>query len=184
MANLVDETKAKMLATLEHLKNDLKAIRTGRANPSMLDGVSVELYGSAMRLKEVAQVSAPESRMLLITPFDPKNSNTIAKAIEKANLGVNPIADGNAVRIKIPPMDESMRKEMVKICHKRREDAKIGIRNSRRSSNDEAKRQKEAGHMPEDQFKKLEKSVQELTDKYCKEADDLAAQKEKEIMTV
>lgn len=182
--SLADDTKSKMLATLEHLKTELKSIRTGRANVGMLDGVSVEIYGSPMRLKEVAQVTAPEPRMILITPFDPKNTNTIAKAIEKANLGIQPIADGNAVRMRIPPMDESMRKEMVKVCHKRREDAKIGIRNLRRAANDDAKRQKEAGHMPEDQFKKLEKNIQDLTDKFCKEADDIAALKEKEIMTV
>ena len=182
--NLADETKSKMQAALEHLKNDLKSIRTGRANVGMLDGITVEIYGSPMRLKEIAQVTAPEPRMLLISPFDPKNASTIAKAIEKANIGIQPIADGNAVRLRIPPMDESMRKEMVKVCHKRREDAKIGIRNLRRTANEDAKRQKEAGHMPEDQFKKLEKTIQDLTDKSCKDADDLAAQKEKEIMTV
>lgn len=181
---IADETKTKMLAALEHLKNDLKAIRTGRANVAMLDGVTVEVYGSLVRLKEVAQVSAPEPRMLLITPFDPKNAPFIAKGIEKANLGVNPITDGNAVRLRIPPMDESMRKEMVKICHKRREDAKIGIRNTRRTANEEAKRQKEAGNLPEDQFKKLEKTIQELTDKFCKEADEISAHKEKEVMTI
>lgn len=184
MPNILDDTKAKMQAAIEHLKNDLKSIRTGHANPSMLDGINVEVYGTSMRLKELAQVTTPEPRMLLVTPFDPKNTNAIAKAIEKANLGINPITDANAVRLRIPSMDESMRKEMVKVCHKRREDAKIGIRNTRRSGNDEAKRQKEAGTLPEDQFNKLEKTIQELTDKFCRDIDDLAAQKEKEIMTV
>lgn len=184
MASIADEAKMKMLAALEHLKVDLKSIRTGRANTGMLDGVSVEIYGSYMRLKELAQVTSPEPRMLLVTPFDAKNTNTISKAIERANLGINPIADGNAIRLRIPAMDESMRKEMVKLCHKRREDAKIGVRNARRDSNDLARRQKAEGTLPEDVLKKLEKTIQEYTDKYCKEADDIAAAKEKEIMTV
>lgn len=184
MANILDDTRAKMQAALEHLKTDLKSIRTGRANPGMLDGVSVEIYGTTLRLKELAQVTAPEPRGLLITPFDPKNTNAIAKAIERANLGIQPIVDANAVRLRIPAMDESMRKEMVKVCHKKREDTKIGIRSTRRTANEDAKRQKEQGTLPEDQFNKLEKSIQELTDKFCREADDLSAQKEKEVMTV
>lgn len=184
MANISDEAKAKMLAAIEHLKTDLKAIRTGRANTGMLDGIFVEVYGSSVRLKELAQVTSPEPRMLLVTPFDSKNTNMIAKAIEKANLGINPITDANAVRLRIPPMDEAMRKEMVKVCHKRREDAKIGIRNSRRDCNEMARKQKAAGTLPEDQLKKIEKTIQDYTDKYCKEADDLSALKEKEIMTV
>ena len=117
--NQTEQTKAKMLAALEHLKAELKSIRTGRANPGMVEGVIVEVYGSPMRLKEIASVNAPESRMLLITPFDSKLASTIGKAIEKANLGLMPIVDGNMVRIKIPQMDENMRKEMVKLCHKR-----------------------------------------------------------------
>lgn len=184
MGNIENETKAKMQQALEHLKQDLKSIRTGRANPAMLDGVTVEVYGSPVRLKEIAQVTTPEARMLLITPFDPKNVGSIAKSIEKANLGFNPIADGNAVRLRIPAMDENQRKEMVKICHKRREDSKVGIRNIRREGNDLARRQKNEGLLQDDQLKKIEKNVQELTDKCCKEADDIATLKEKEIMTV
>lgn len=184
MANITDETKTKMLAALEHFKLDLKAIRTSRANPAMLDSVVVELYGSPMKLKELSQVTTPEPRMLLITPFDPKVVNTIAKAIEKANLGFNPIADGNVVRVRIPAMDEAMRKEMVKVCHRRREEAKVALRNIRRDSNEIARKSKAEGVLPEDQLKKIEKNIQELTDKFCKEADDLALVKEKEIMTV
>lgn len=184
MSNIDDQTKAKMVQAIEHLKTDLKAIRTSRANPAMLDGVMVEVYGAPTRLKEIASVSAPEARQLIVTPFDPKNVGVVSKAIEKANLGINPIAEGNLVRLKIPPMDESTRKEMVKLAHKRKEDAKVVIRNHRRDGNEHARKQKAEGTLPEDQLKKLEKSIQELTDKYCKEADDLAVQKEKEIMTV
>lgn len=182
--NIIDQTKAKMTAALEHLKNELKSIRTGRANPAMLDGVTVEIYGTMMRLKELASINAPEARMLLIVPFDSKNAPLIAKGIEKANMGVTPIVDGNAVRIKIAQMDESTRKEMAKICHKKREEAKISIRNIRRDSNEAARKQKADGEMPEEVMKKLEKGIQELTDKFCKEADDLAEKKEKEVSTL
>lgn len=182
--SILDQSKAKMAAAIEHLKNELKSIRTNRANPGMLDGVSVDVYGSSMRIKEIANVTSPEMRMLLITPFDPSTTNAIGKAIEKANLGFMPIIDANAVRIKIPPMDENSRKEMVKQCHKKKEEAKISIRNIRRECNDGAKKEKAEGTLPEDGFKKLEKNIQELTDKYCKEADDLAEKKEKEVTTI
>lgn len=182
--NILDQAKSKMAAAIEHLKTDLKSIRTNRANTGMFDGVNVEIYGSSMRIKEVANITSPEPRLILITPFDPSTTNTIGKAIEKANLGFMPIVDGNGIRIKIPPMDENARKEMVKQCHKKKEEAKISIRNIRRECNDTAKRQKSDGDMPEDQFKKLEKQVQDLTDKYCKEADDLAEKKEKEVTTI
>jgi ribosome recycling factor len=179
-----DQTKNKMIAAIEHLKTELKSIRTGRANPAMVEGVIVEVYGSPMRLKDIASINAPEARMLLITPFDPKNAGTIGKAIEKANIGVMPIVDGNTVRIKIPQMDDNMRKEMVKICHKRLEEAKVSIRNIRRDSNDTIKKQKSAGDIAEDMMKKAEKDIQDLTDKYCKEAEDVAAKKEKEVSTI
>ncbi len=182
--SIFDQTKAKMLAALEHLKNELKSIRTGRANPGMLDNISVEIYGSQMRLKDIASVTAPESRQLLITPFDPQNNNSIGKAIERANLGFMPIVDGHSVRIKIPPMDEAVRKEMVKQCHKRGEEAKVSIRNIRREGNDTARKQKTTGIIAEDVLKKVEKDIQEITDKYCKEADDLAQKKEKEVVTI
>lgn len=182
--NIPEQTKTKMVAALEHLKNELKSIRTGRANPGMVEGVIVEVYGSPMRLKDMASINAPESRMLLITPFDPKNAGTIGKAIEKANIGIMPIVDGNVVRIKIPQMDENMRKEMVKLCHKRLEEAKISIRNIRRDGNEAVRKQKAAGDIAEDIMKKSEKTIQDLTDKFCKEAEDLTEKKEKEVSSI
>lgn len=179
-----DQTKEKMLSAIEHFKNELKSIRTGRANPAMLDHVTVEVYGSQMRIKELASITVPESRQILITPFDHTNKGAIAKAIEKANLGFMPMVDGNLVRIKIPPMDEGMRKEMIKLVSKRAEEAKVGIRNIRRDANELARKQKADGEIPEDLLKKLEKGIQELTDKYCREVDDLAQKKEQEISTI
>nr|MBS4171199.1 Ribosome-recycling factor [Neochlamydia sp. AcF95]NGY94161.1 Ribosome-recycling factor [Neochlamydia sp. AcF84] len=182
--NILEQAKSKMLVAIEHLKNDLKSLRTNRANAGMLDSIFVEIYGSSMRIKEVANVTAPEARTLLITPFDPSTTNAIGKSIEKANLGFMPIVDANSIRIKIPPMDENMRKEMVKQCHKKKEEAKISIRNIRREFNEAAKKQKIAGELTEDGLKRNEKNVQELTDKFCKEADELAEKKEKEIITI
>jgi len=182
--SIVKQTKEKMDAALEHLKNDLNSIRTGQANPAMLDGIMIEVYGSQMRLKDVASINSPESRQLLISPFDSGIVGAIGKSIEKANLGFMPIVDGNAVRIKIPPMDETLRKEMVKLCHKKKEEGKVTLRNLRRDANEFVRKQKAAGDLPEDLMKKFEKEIQELTDKYCKQADDIAAKKEKEISTI
>lgn len=182
--NLLDQTKAKMQAAIEHLKNELKSVRTGRANSSMLDHVTVEVYGSPMRVKDIAGITTPEARLVLITPFDGKNAATIGKAIEKANVGGMVIVDGNVVRIKIAPMDDSVRKNMVKQCYKFLEEAKVAIRNVRRDSNEIARRQKSDGTLPEDAMKKLEKQIQELTDKFCKEADEVCTQKEKEVSTI
>lgn len=182
--SIIDQIKNKMNAALEHLKNDLKTIRTGRANAAILDGILVDIYGSSMRIKELGSITTPEARQILVTPFDPQTVGAIAKGIEKANIGLMPIADGNVVRIKIPPMDENLRKEMVKLCHKKREEAKVGIRNVRREGNEEARRQKANGEITEDVLKKLEKSIQELTDKSCKEADDISEKKEKEVTTI
>lgn len=182
--NLTDQTKAKMTAAIEHLKTELKSIRTGRANTGMFDGVTVEIYGTQMRIKDLASITAPEARQLLITPFDTSTVGTIGKAIERANLGVMPIVDGNVVRIKIPPMDENMRKEMVKLCHKKREDAKISIRNIRGDANKIARKQKADGEIAEDLLKSLEKHIQELTDKFCLEADSLSEKKEREVSVI
>ena len=182
--DIIAQAKTKMGAATEHLKNELKSVRTGRANPAMLDHVMVEIYGSPMRIKDVASITTPEPRLLLITPFDSKNAAAIGKAIEKANLNVSPIVDGNVVRIKIAQMDESMRKNMIKQCYKLTEDAKIVVRNIRRDCNEAARKQKADGTLAEDVMKKLEKSIQELTDKFCKELDDICAKKEKEIATI
>lgn len=182
--SIVDETKSKMNEALEHLKKELSQLRTGRANPSMLDSVSVEVYGSQMRLKELATVSTPEARQLLITPFDPQTAGPISKSIEKANLNLQPMLEGNIIRINVPPMDESMRKEIVKQGKKKAEDAKVAVREVRRKSNDTLKKQKSASEITEDEVKKGEKRVQELTDEFCKQVDELFAAKEKEIMTV
>lgn len=182
--SIIDQTKSKMQAAIEHFKQELKNLRTGRANPSILDNVMVEVYGSMMRLKELANVSAPEPRQLLISPFDRSTASAISKGIEKANLNLLPILEGNVIRINIPPMDESTRKEMVKIGKKKAEEAKVSIREIRRKNNETVRKQKADGDITEDVMKKQEKSIQDFTDQFCKEVDDLMTTKEKEIMTV
>ena len=182
--SVTDQTKAKMQATIEHFKQELKNLRTGRANPSILDNVFVEVYGTQVRLKEVATVSAPEARQLLISPFDRSTAGAVSKGIEKANLNLQPMIDGNVIRINIPPMDESTRKEMVKIGKKKAEDAKVTIRETRRKNNELVRKQKADNEITEDVMKKQEKMIQDFTDQFCKEVDDLMGVKEKEIMTV
>ena len=137
-----------------------------------------------MRLKELATVTTPEPRQILITPFDPQTAGPISKGIEKANLNLQPMLEGHLIRINIPPMDEAMRKDIVKQAKKKTEDAKVAVREVRRKSNDLLKKQKGDSEITEDEMKKGEKKVQELTDEYCKEVDELFTVKEKEIMTV
>jgi ribosome recycling factor len=184
MNTVTEQTKVKMQAALDHFKNELKNLRSNRANPSVLDGVMVEAYGTQMRIKELANVTAPEPRQLLISPFDPQTVAAIAKGIEKANLNLQPVAEGQVIRINIPPMDEAMRKQIAKQGKQKAEDAKITIRDIRRKNNELIRKQKADGIVTEDIMKKEEKGIQDLTDKFCKEIDDLFSAKEKEIMTV
>lgn len=182
--DILEQTKEKMKAAIEHFKNDLKNIRTGRANPGMVENIMVEVYGSSMRLKDIASITVPEARQLLITPFDPKNTPHVGKAIEKANIGFMPIVDGNLVRIKIPSMTEELRKKMAKLCHEESEKAKIIIRNIRRDSNEKVRKQKADGDIAEDRLKKNEQEIQKLTDEFCEKVTVLAKEKEKEISVI
>lgn len=179
-----DQTKSKMVAAVDHFKAELKNLRTNRANPGMLEGVLVEVYGAQMRIKELANVTVPESRQLLISPFDPQTAGAIAKGIEKANLNLQPVVEGQSIRINVPPMDESMRKQIAKQGKQKAEDAKITIREIRRKGNEQVRKLKADGMITEDVMKKDEKTIQDLTDKFCKEIDDLFTAKEKEIMAV
>lgn len=184
MVDAIKETEKKMNGAIEHLKHDLKGLRTGRANPAIVEGVSVDVYGTHMKLQDLASISAPEPRQLLISPYDGKNVHAISKAIEAANLNLQPIVDGNVVRIKVPEMDQKVRQDMAKQAKKKAEEAKVGIRNARRDGNEAIRKQKADGEIPEDVMKKTEKRIQEMTDKNCSLADKLADEKEKEIMTI
>jgi ribosome recycling factor len=184
MSHIDAQVKGAMQATLDHLKAELKTLRTGRANASILDKIHVEIYGSYMPLKAVANITVPEARQIVVTPFDHSNINAISKAIEAANLGVNPMVDGKVVRINVPPMDEAIRKQIAKQCKDHGEKTKVSLRDVRRKFNELVRKQKADGLIPEDQMKKAEKMIQEMTDKFCKDVDATCAEKEKEIMTI
>lgn len=184
MSAVENQVKAAMQAALDHLKQELKSLRTGRANSAALDKVMVEVYGSLAPLKSVANITVPDARQILVTPFDTSTIHAIAKGIDAANLGIHAIADGKVVRVNVPPMDENIRKQIAKQCKELGEKAKISMREVRRKFNDLVRKQKTDGTLPEDMMKKLEKTIQELTDRYCKEIDTACAEKEKEILTV
>ncbi len=166
------------------LKEDLNTVRAGRANPSLLDKVMVEYYGTPTPLKNLANIAVPDPRTLLITPFDPKAISEIEKGINIANIGINPSNDGKCVRLVIPQVTEERRKDLTKTVKKMGEDSKIAIRNIRRDANDELKKLEKAHEITEDELKKALDDVQKATDKTIKEIDDIVAAKEKEIMEV
>lgn len=172
----------KMQKTINVLERDYAAIRAGRANPALLDKVSVMYYDVPTPINQVGTISVPEARTLTITPWD----RTVLKAIEKAilasDIGINPQNDGTAIRLVFPPLTEERRKELCKQISKMGEESKVAIRSIRRDANDKLKAQKK--EIPEDTVKDIEKEIQEVTDKRCKEIDKISAAKEKEIMEV
>lgn len=182
--NFTKTFEQRMQDALQHLETELKSLRTGRAHPALVEEVRVEIYGTQMRLKDVANITTPESRQLLIAPYDAQNTASIGKAIQAANIGLNPIVDANTIRINIPPMDGTMRQKMTKTCHEFCEKSKVQIRQVRRDANEMARKQKNDNTIGEDLLKKLEKEIQELTDKYCHKCDEVTKKKETEISTV
>jgi len=182
--NNEDAIKQEMNLTISRYKEELKTLRTSRANPSLIENVQVEVYGTKMRLKDIANITVPESRQLLITPYDAQNVNPIAKAIEMANLNLQPQVDNNVIRINIPPMDEEIRKRMSSKCREKSENAKVKLREIRRRFNEIIKKQKQAGEIPEDMMRKEEKMIQEMTDRFCRDVDCLCQEKEKEMLEV
>ncbi len=173
---------SKMLKTIEVLKSDFATVRAGRANPSVLDKITVEHYGSTMYINQLASISVPEPRMLAIQPWDASATKAIEKAIQASDLGINPQNDGKIIRLTFPQLTEERRKELSKSVKKMGEDAKIAVRNIRRDAVDTFKNQKKKSEITEDDLKDLEKEIQDATDKYCKEIDNETAKKEKELM--
>ncbi len=182
---IVEDVKKKLDAATEHLQNELKKLRTGRAHPSMLDGVVVEVYGTQMPLNQTATIIAPESQLLQITPFDPNNLQAIATAIRNnQSLGLNPTDDGRVVRVPIPPLTEERRRELAKQIGEKVEDCMISMRNARHDAlraADNAKKDKSIG---EDDVKRVEKQIDDLMSQQKQAVDQLAKSKEQEILTV
>ena len=174
----------KMEKTINVLKHELSTLKAGRANPSLLDRISVEYYGTVTPLSQLANISAPEARVLTVSPWDAKSIPVIEKAILKSDLGINPSNDGKIIRLVVPQLTEERRKDLVKLIKKLGEDAKVAIRNIRRDSNEQLKKLKKDGKITEDELKKSEEDTQKVTDKCIKEAEKSVELKEKEIMEV
>ena len=178
------EVSEKMDKTLNVFNEDLKRIRAGRANPAILDKVTVDYYGTATPIPQVGNVSVPEARTIIIQPWDASILSAIEKAIQTSDIGINPNNDGKVIRLNFPPLTEDRRKEIVKDVRKRAEDAKVALRSIRRDAIENYKAKKKASEITEDDLKGIEKDIQTITDNYTKEVDTLTAAKEKEIMEV
>lgn len=185
---MMDQVQAvldeQMSKAIKSLQRELTKVRTGRANANILDGVSVDYYGSPTPVNQVGQVSTPEARLLQIQPFDKTILAAIEKAIINANLGVTPSNDGNFIRIQFPALTEEKRKDLVKDVRKMGEEAKIAIRNARRDQNEVVKKAEKNKEITEDDVKKFQDEIQKITDKYTGEVDKVVETKEKELLTV
>ena len=184
MKEVNQEFDAKMQKTIEVVMGDFASVRAGRANAAVLDKITVDYYGSATPINQVAAISSPDPRSLLIKPWDGSILKAIEKAIQTSDLGINPQNDGSSIRLSFPQLTEERRKELTKQVKKYAENGKVAIRNIRRDAMDKLKAKQKKSEITEDDCKEYEKELQDMTDKRCKELDDLAAKKEKELMVV
>jgi len=182
--DITKKLEEKMQKTISVLRSDLSTMKAGRANPTMLDRIQVDYYGSPCPLNQVANVSAPEPRVLVISPWEKSLMKDIEKAILKSDLGINPSNDGTVIRLIIPELTEETRRNLVKNVKKTGEDAKIALRSIRRDANDKIKALKKDGEITEDEQKISEENVQKITDNFVKEIDSIILAKEKEIMSI
>lgn len=182
MKELLKVTEEKMNKTVGVLERDYKSIRAGRANVSVLDRITVDYYGCPTPIQQMAAVSTPEARVLVIQPWDATTLKEIEKAILTSDIGINPQNDGRVIRLSFPPLTEERRREIVKEVHKTAEDNKVAVRNCRRDAIEKLKALKKENKITEDDVADGEKKIQNLTDKFCKEIDELSSLKEKEIM--
>ena len=184
MKQVFNKTYESMQKSLNALAKDYAAIRAGRANPAVLDKVMVDYYGAPTPINQLAAVSVAEARTLVIQPWDISVLKDIEKAIQTSEIGINPQNDGKIIRLIFPPLTEDRRREIVKDIAKMGEDSKVSIRTIRRDAIDKLKKMKKDSAITEDDLKQAEKQVQDLTDKFCKEIDDLSSEKQKEIMSL
>lgn len=181
---IVQRAEDRMKKSLEALKSELLTIRTGKATPALLDPVRVEAYGSAMPLSQVASITAPQPRLLVVQPWDKKLTSAIVRAIQKADLGLNPAEDGELIRLPIPALTEERRHDLVKRAKKTGEEARVTLRGIRREANDELKKAEKDHTVSEDEAERLRGDVQKVTDKHGALVDEILARKEKEILEV
>ena len=182
--SILNEAQKKMEGVIEALKREFASVRTGRANPALLDRVMVDYYGVPTPLNQLANVSAPEPQLLVLQPYDKTAMADIEKAILKADLGLTPSNDGNVIRIAIPPLTQERRKELAKLVAKEAEDKRVAVRHIRRDANTRIKALEKDGQLPEDESRKLQDDVQKLTDKFIEEIDSILEKKQQELMEI
>lgn len=174
----------RMGKAIEALHRDLATVRTGRANPALVDSLKVEYYGTPTPLQQLASVSVPEARLLVIQPYDKGSISDIEKAIQKSDLGLNPSNDGSVIRLAIPPLTEDRRKELVKTVHKKVEDGRVGIRNVRRDAHEMLRDLKKDKDISEDQEHNAQEELQKITDRFISDADSVGREKERELLEI
>ena len=184
MSDIINDTKTKMKKSIDSLSRELANISAGRANSNLLNGVTVDYYGAPTPIQQLASINVPEARLLVISPYDKTSVANIEKAINAANLGANPSSDGEVIRISVPALTEERRKELVKEVKKIGEDSKVAVRNVRRDSNDELKKQEKNGDITEDDLRTQTNEVQKITDDSINDIDKLLEEKEQDIMSV
>jgi len=180
----IREARAQMEKALEALRREFASVRTSKATPALLDTVRVEAYGTKLPIQQVATVSAPEPRLLVVQPWDKSLLPAIEKAIRAAELGFNPVSDGHVLRVPIPPLTEERRRELVRLLHKLAEEARIAVRHARQEANKEIKRRQQAHEVGEDEARRMLDEVQKLTDEFIEKVDALLEAKEREVMEV
>lgn len=184
MQQMIADAEEKMKKAIQALQKEYAAIRTGRSSPALLDRIEVEYYGMPTPIKQMATVSVPDARTLMISPFDKKSLTAIEKAILKSDLGITPSNDGSTIRIAFPPPTEERRKELVKVAKKEAEEAKVALRNIRRDENERIKAEEKKSELTQDDSKRLQEQLQKLTDRYVSEIEQILSAKEAEIMEV
>ena len=178
------DAEKRMRSAIQSLEEDLSGVRTGRATPALVEKLSVEYYGSPVPLMQLASISVPEPRQILIKPFDPSTIKDIEKAIQASELGITPMNDGKVVRLNLPPLTEERRIDLTKFVNNRMEEARIAIRNVRRDSNKDLKEFEEEKLISEDDLKRAEEDIQKMTDKFIEEVNEVGKKKEQEIMEI
>lgn len=181
---ILRDAETRMQKSVENFRHELVKIRTGKASTSLLDGIRVDYYGTTVPLNQVASLSTPEPRLIVIQPWEKNMIGVVEKEIQKSDLGLTPVSDGTFIRLSIPMLTEERRKELVKVVRKYAEDARIAVRNIRRDANDQLKRAEKESNLSEDESKKLQNQNQELTDQSIEQIDTILTKKEEEIMEV
>jgi len=183
-ADIFDDAERRMKKAVEALRQDLAAIRTGRASSALVERIQVDYYGAPTPINQVAQISVPEARLIIIQPYERRLLADIEKAIQKSDLGVNPNNDGQVIRLNIPPLNEERRRDMVKMLHKKLDEHKVAVRNIRRDTQDKLQDREKKKEISEDELKRSKDRLQKLTDKYIDEMDKVGKTKEHEILEV